>query len=96
LASYDLSALECGVITNGWNIVRLAVAKDGRLRIWLNNMWVDAVNPITAARRIIPPRLDAMDSQGLLPPGTALVYCESGGLDIDYVSVLPASVLPSC
>ena len=77
-AQYNFSSLECGVATNGWNILRVIVSK-GSLDVYLNPMASEAM-----AGGIVP-RLSWYDSDAL-PAGEVELTVNGGDVRVDYFS----------
>ena len=78
--SYNKTTLECGVITNGWNLLRV-IAQMGEIDVYLNPMYTDAASPDG-----IQPRFSTVDSSALAA-GRAVVASMGGVTLVDYFSI---------
>jgi hypothetical protein len=90
LGSFDMTTLDCGCTTAGWNMLRVLIAGP-TIAVYANPMLPDA----RTAEGIVP-RLTVHDEQwstggvALMATGAA---ASSQCTRFDYVGVLPASVL---
>jgi hypothetical protein len=90
--------MECGVVAGSWNIVRVVVEEvsgTASVSVWLNTMWTDTQRPDTAkggAPVKAAPRLVVTDPNPL-PAGGIAVVTQGDGANVDYLGVLPTSVL---
>ncbi len=80
LAMWSYSQMECGVVSNGWNILRVIVV-GGELDVYLNPMATDA-----ASADGIQPRVSAVDPTPL-QAGLSIVSSTGGGARVDYFSI---------
>ena len=82
LAAYDWvqQGMECGVVTNGWNLLRVVV-RGGEIDVYLNVMYSDAAGPDG-----VQPRLSVVDPQPL-PAGMSYVSSLGGDTLVDYHSI---------
>jgi hypothetical protein len=80
LASWDYSKMECGVITNGWNLLRVVVV-GGEMDVYLNPMYTDAAGPDG-----IQPRVSVVDPTPL-KAGMSYVGSSGGDTLVDYHSI---------
>lgn len=104
LGAHDIRATgkpQGGIVAASWNMLRLLVQQDGRVRVWLNPQFSDvtgaSVPPADEAQPPVPmpPRIDALDAELV---GAELTHVEVAALDgtahrIDYMSVLPPVVV---
>ena len=80
LASWDYSQMECGVISNGWNLLRVIVVR-GEMDVYLNPMYTDAAGPDG-----VQPRVSVVDPTPL-KAGLSSVGVSGGQALVDYFSV---------
>ena len=96
LGLFNLSSIENGLV-NGWNIVRVAMENDGGIDVYMNPMFKDTgfVGNSSDAGRIphaIMPRISVVDASPL-PSGNLAIGSTGSSTRVDYISVLPLSVL---
>ncbi len=99
LGSFDLCSFAGGCV-DGWSVLRVALRGAGGLDVWLNPALQDtgfAGNSSDAGRtpHAPAPRISVVDAQPLPAGAGAGVAVAAGGSSarVDYVSVLPLSVL---
>ena len=91
LASFNMSTLNCGLSSNGWNMLRVVV-QGNMFAIYANPMYLDAIQP-----EGILPRLTYIDNT--FTDGTVMLVAANDNTvtnectRFDYIGVLPASVL---
>ena len=84
LASWSYTGMECGVVSNGWNILRI-VAVGGEYDVYLNPMYTDAAGPDG-----VQPRVSVVDPNALTE-GMAFVQTVGGAARVDYFSISKTS-----
>ena len=85
LAEFDLSKLDCKVLPDVWNQIRVAV-EGPRIRVWLNRM-----HPSADAGRGL--RIDVTDKKHPIPSGAIGVRAHRVPAWFDNIVVLPVDVL---
>jgi hypothetical protein len=85
LGTFDTSTLDCKMISDGWNIIRI-VLTGGKIDLYFNPMHIDAVNGG------IQPRLTVIDDQPLAAGGVQILAMGAPVL-VDYMSILPVNLL---
>lgn len=96
LGAFDLAGIENGRV-NGWSLLRVALREGGGLDVWFNPMLKETgvVGNSSDAERLPhapAPRISVVDASGGLPAG-GLAIAASEPARVDYVSILPLSVL---
>jgi len=88
LGTFDFTTIECGVISNGWNIIRAHHYEDRRIDVYINPMHSDA---ITTG---IKPRLSVNDTV-TLPGGEIRVVIPNNREStwIDYIAAIDETIL---
>ena len=99
-ATYDIASHkkpEGGLVIGAWNLLRVALDDEG-LRVWFNPQFPDvtgaSVAPAGTTPKLMPPRL-ALRTKSAAPrvPPKLSAKAAGGTVRIDYMSILPASVL---
>ena len=104
-AVYDIHQTgkpEGGIVIGAWNLLRI-VHDDASLRVWFNPQFPDvtgaSVAPVGTTPKPMPPRvivkaLEAADGESSAQHAPKLTASAAGGtVRIDYMSILPATVL---
>jgi hypothetical protein len=96
LGDFNISSIENGLV-NGWNIIRIAMYINGTINVYMNPTFKDTgfVGNSSDAQRIphaIMPRISVVDST-LLSPGGLAIASTGSSAKVDYISVLPITVL---
>jgi len=87
LAEFDLGKLDCKVVPDVWNLIRVA-AEGPRIRVWLNRM-----HPSSDPDRGL--RIDITDKNNPILSGAVGVRTHRVGAWFDNIVVLPSDALPS-
>ena len=87
LAEFDLAKLDCKVLPDTWNLIRVAV-EGPRIRVWLNRM-----HPSSEPDRGL--RIDVRDEKEPVLSGAIGVRAHGVSAWFDNIVVLPTTVLPA-
>jgi hypothetical protein len=96
LGVFNLTTIENGLVLDAWNMLRVLLV-GGEITVWFNPSFPETgfVGNISDAERIpkpLPPRLKVVDPEPA-PPGLVVVSAGRSPTRIDYISVLPPSVV---
>eukprot|EP00759_Apiculatamorpha_spiralis_P056529 PhF_6_TR817/c0_g1_i1/m.1243 len=84
---YDMTALDCGLITNGWNMLRV-VKQETCLQVFVNPMAPEAYLGVIPARL----KICKQELQKSVPT-SAGVRTLKGNAKFDYLGIMPITVL---
>eukprot|EP00117_Sycon_ciliatum_P003845 scpid46271/ scgid8468/ len=97
LGTYDLSKRENGLIVNGWNLLRVAIVGN-KTSVWFNPAHSDATGEDGTPQPIKPLIVavdDNPDDPEQIASGDLALVTLDDNMKVDYISLLPISVLPS-
>lgn len=95
LFTFNMSTVDCGVTTVGWNIVRVVI-QGSSISVWANTMLLDVYGSEDPTKQVLS--VPGPRASGSLPPyipATGALILASGAsssnsVRVDYVSALPA------
>jgi hypothetical protein len=96
LFTFNMSSVDCGVTTDGWNLVRVVMEGDS-LSVWANTMLLDVYGSEDPTKQVLTvpgPRANATVPSYVAAAGSAVLSssAKSGNpIRVDYVSALPLS-----
>lgn len=88
LLAFDMSVLNCGLVTDGWNMLRV-VSNGTSLCVYANPMFIDATDGGIRPRACVND--DTFSSGSVM--GVNAGSADAGAVSIDYIGVLPLTVL---